>query len=157
MRPTFIRRRKYTEEEHGFVPLFRAFKLFTPVYNTMRPYLCLFKHTNTHSTQTHRPVRFTYAEKEENSDRGLRQEHNELLQGLCEICPHNPPRGARRWRGLYVKRRERDGKCAVEWFGFLRVGRLVSDFLETQVLYCPAVFGHFSPAPVKTDRAVRVQ
>ena len=25
------------------------------------------------------------------------------------------------------------------------------------LLYCPAVFGHFSPTPVKTDRAVRVQ
>ena len=25
------------------------------------------------------------------------------------------------------------------------------------MLYCPAVFGHFSPAPVKTDRTVRVQ
>ena len=25
------------------------------------------------------------------------------------------------------------------------------------LLYCPAVFGHFSPAPVKTDRAVRIQ
>ena len=24
------------------------------------------------------------------------------------------------------------------------------------LLYCPAVFGHFSPAPVKTDRAVRI-
>ena len=27
----------------------------------------------------------------------------------------------------------------------------------TFILYCPAVFGHFSPAPVKTDRAVRIQ
>ena len=25
------------------------------------------------------------------------------------------------------------------------------------VFYCPAVFDHFSPAPVKTDRAVRIQ
>ena len=25
------------------------------------------------------------------------------------------------------------------------------------LLYCPVVFGHFSPAPVKTDRAVRIQ
>ena len=25
------------------------------------------------------------------------------------------------------------------------------------VLFCPAMFGHFSPAPVKTDRAVRIQ
>ena len=25
------------------------------------------------------------------------------------------------------------------------------------ILYCPAVFGHSSPAPVKTDRAVRIQ
>ena len=26
-----------------------------------------------------------------------------------------------------------------------------------RVLYCPAMFGHFGPAPVKTDRAVRIQ
>ena len=25
------------------------------------------------------------------------------------------------------------------------------------VLYCPALFAHFSPAPVKTDRAVRIR
>ena len=25
------------------------------------------------------------------------------------------------------------------------------------MLYCPAVFGHFSPAPVKTDRVVQIQ
>ena len=26
-----------------------------------------------------------------------------------------------------------------------------------KLLYCPAMFGHFSPAPVKTDRVVRIQ
>ena len=26
-----------------------------------------------------------------------------------------------------------------------------------QVLYCPVMLSHFSPAPVKTDRAVRIQ
>ena len=25
------------------------------------------------------------------------------------------------------------------------------------ILYCPAVFSHFSPAPVKTDRVIRIQ
>ena len=28
--------------------------------------------------------------------------------------------------------------------------------IEKSILYCLAVFGHFSPAPVKTDRAVRI-
>ena len=40
-------------------------------------------------------------------------------------------------------------------------GRLlepIADLRRTvQVLYCPVMFGHFSPAPVKTDRAVRIQ
>ena len=83
------------------------------------------QHTDTHSTQTHRPVRFTYAEKEENSDRGLRQAYNELLQGLCGICPHNPSRGARRWRGLYVKRGEGWKMCRwVVWLSSRRAFRL---------------------------------
>ena len=28
---------------------------------------------------------------------------------------------------------------------------------SSHVMYCPAVFGHFSPAPVKPDRALRIQ
>ena len=32
-----------------------------------------------------------------------------------------------------------------------------SHFHQIDVLYCLAVFGHFSPAPVKTDRAVGIQ
>ena len=31
----------------------------------------------------------------------------------------------------------------------------ISELFE--LLYCPAVFDHFSPAPVKTDQAVRIQ
>ena len=34
---------------------------------------------------------------------------------------------------------------------------IVFPLFSIQTLYCPAVFGHFSPAPVKTDRAVRIQ
>ena len=35
-----------------------------------------------------------------------------------------------------------------------------SDIMELSsyvVLFCPAVFGHCNPAPIKTDRAVRIQ
>ena len=29
--------------------------------------------------------------------------------------------------------------------------------LLRNILYCPAAFSHFSPAPVKTDRVARIQ
>ena len=34
---------------------------------------------------------------------------------------------------------------------------VVLNFIVQHVLYCPVVFGHFSPAPVEPDRAVRIQ
>ena len=35
--------------------------------------------------------------------------------------------------------------------------RAKKTIVNSKLLYFPAVFGHFSPAPVKTDRAVRIQ
>ena len=55
------------------------------------------------------------------------------------------------------------GLCRVEAERWRSVSALAPSILlactiacTIRSLYCPAVFGHFSPAPVKTDRAVRI-
>ena len=45
----------------------------------------------------------------------------------------------------------------IRHFFFQNIFSIFLEKIWNKILYCPAVFGHFSPAPVKTDRAVRVQ
>ena len=52
--------------------------------------------------------------------------------------------GVNMWRYLSCETASLSSPCTVRFFCRL-------------ILYCPAVFGHFSPAPMKTNRAVRIQ
>ena len=42
-------------------------------------------------------------------------------------------------------------------FSLFNGSRVLKMEAMNEVMYCPTMFGHFSPAPVKTDRMVRIQ
>ena len=77
----------------------------------------------------------------------------------CPVCPSLPffTENGRKTEGKRKKNGKRNG------FGWAKTDTDLSEMSACSLLYiltllyCPAVFGHFSPAPVKTDRAVRIQ